>query len=318
MVAQIRVLRRQIQSTQSIKKITRAMELVAASRIGRARARAEEARPYAEEMIRVLTELASNSALDHPLLVTRKNTQRAAVLVVASDRGLCGGFNHNVLKAAEELRSMLREQGKQPVLYVIGRKGVKYYKFRHTAVATAWTGFSEQPSYTDAVVAARVLVAAFMAGHDDEFEGVDELHLVYTQFQNMAIQTPRARRMAPLQIEYAADGTVHEASEGLSPERSAPRPGLKRVYTFEPDANSLFHNLLPRYIGARLYAALLESAASESAHRQRSMKAATDNANEMISALALEANRARQDRITEDILEVANGAEALRSSAHGD
>src|SRR6201991_4509413 len=174
MAAQIRVLRRRIRSTQSIKKITRAMELIATSRIAKARARVEEAKPYAEEMTAVLTELASNSALDHPLLVERENPRRAAVLVVTSDRGQAGGYNANVLKEAEQLQQLLREQGKEPVLYVIGRKGVNYYRFRRRKVVASWTGFSEQPRYADAAEAARTLVAAFMAGVDETAEGAGE------------------------------------------------------------------------------------------------------------------------------------------------
>jgi F-type H+-transporting ATPase subunit gamma len=300
MAAQIRVLRRRIRSTQSIKKITRAMELIATSRIMKARARVDAARPYAEQITAVLTELANNSALDHPLLVEREQPKRAAVLVVTSDRGQCGGYNVNVLKEAEQLQQLLREQGKEPVLYVIGRKGVSYYRFRRRKVEQAWTGFSEQPAYANAAEAARTLVEAFIAGADDTGEdgvqGVDELHLVYTQFKNMVTQTPQARRMAPLEVEYGA-------IEPVNP-----------LYTFEPDADTLFDALLPKYIGARLFAALLEAAASESAARQRAMKAATDNANELIRTLTLEANQARQAQITQEISEIVGGADALVSA----
>lgn len=311
MAAQIRVLRRRIKSTQSIKKITRAMELIATSRIAKARARVQEAKPYAEQMTAVLTELASNSALDHPLLVERAEPKRAAVLVVTSDRGQAGGYNGNVLREAEQLQSLLREQGKEPVLYVIGRKGVNYYRFRRRPVAASWTGFSEQPTYADAAEAARVLVAAFMAGAGDKgedeaaeiagapaesVEAVDELHLVYTQFRNMVTQTPQARRMAPMDVEYT------ETTE------------VRPLYEFEPDADTLFDALLPKYIGARLFAALLESAASESANRQRAMKAATDNANELIRTLTLQSNQARQAQITQEISEIVGGADALVST----
>jgi F-type H+-transporting ATPase subunit gamma len=297
MAAQIRVLRRRIRSTQSIKKITRAMELIATSRIVKARARVQESRPYAEQITAVLTELASNSALDHPLLVERENPQRAAVLVVTSDRGQCGGYNNNVLKEAEALYSLLREEGKEPVIYVIGRKGVNYYRFRNREVRESWTGFSEQPSYANAAEAARTLVEAFMADADDE-NSVDELHLVYTQFKNMVTQTPQARRMAPMVVEYVEDDS--SSSEGIQP-----------LYEFEPDPDALFDALLPKYIGARLFSALLESAASESANRQRAMKAATDNANELIRNLTLESNQARQAQITQEISEIVGGANAL-------
>src|SRR5919109_3870201 len=216
MAAQIRVLRRRIRSTQSIKKITRAMELIATSRIMKARARVEASRPYAEQITAVLSELATHSALDHPLLVEREQPKRAAVLVVTSDRGQCGGYNINVLKEAEQLQQLLREQGKEPVLYIIGRKGVGYYRFRRRPVEQAWTGFSEQPVYANAAEIARTLVDAFMAGSDDTGDGVrgvDELHLVFTQFKNMVTQTPQARRMAPLEVEYAVDTVAAPGGE---------------------------------------------------------------------------------------------------------
>src|SRR5882757_924627 len=310
MAAQIRVLRRRIRSTQSIKKITRAMELIATSRIAKARARVQASKPYAEEMTRVLTELANNSALDHPLLVERENPRRAAILVVTSDRGQCGGYNANVLKAARELEELLRQEGKDVVRYVVGRKGVSNYRFRRRPVEASWTGFSEQPNYIDAKTAADTLVASFMAGGDDTAEGpgedgvlgVDELHLVYTEFKNMVTQIPRAHRLAPIEVEYS-DGDTAE---------SAPRS--ERAYAFEPDPETLFDALLPKYVSARLFAALLESAASESAARQRAMKAATDNANDLIKSLTLEANQARQAQITQEISEIVGGADALVSA----
>ena len=323
MAAQLRVLRRRIRSTQSIKKITRAMELIATSRIAKARARVEASRPYAEQITAVLSELATHSALDHPLLVERENPRRAAVLVITSDRGQCGGYNINVLKEAEQLQQLLREQGKEPVLYVVGRKGVSYYRFRRRPLEQAWTGFSEQPAYENAAEVARTLVEAFMTGSDDTGDGpgadgvagVDELHIVYTQFKNMVTQTPQARRMAPLEVEYAVDTVAAPGGEVEERREGTPAAGEARaLYEFEPDADALFDALLPKYIGARLYAALLEAAASESAARQRAMKAATDNANELIRTLTLEANQARQAQITQEISEIVGGADALVSA----
>jgi F-type H+-transporting ATPase subunit gamma len=283
----------------------------------KARARVDASRPYAEQITAVLTELANNSALDHPLLVEREQPKRAAVLVVTSDRGQCGGYNVNVLKEAEQLQQLLREQGKEPVLYVIGRKGVSYYKFRRRKVEQSWTGFSEQPTYADAAEAARVLVEAFMEGTgEDGAQGVDELHLVYTQFKNMVTQVPQARRMAPLEVEYEAD-TVGAPGGEIEERREAAQQSageVKPLYEFEPSPDSLFDALLPKYIGARLFAALLEAAASESANRQRAMKAATDNANELIRTLTLEANQARQAQITQEISEIVGGADALVSA----
>jgi len=295
MGAQMRVYRQRVRTVQATKKITRAMELIATSRIAKARARVDESRPYAEQITAVLTQLAQRAALDHPLLVERENTKKAAVLVVTSDRGQAGGYNTNVLREAEALLNLLREQGKEPVVYVVGRKGVNYYRFRNREVKESWTGFSEQPTYPDAAKAARTLVEAFMADSDDE-NSVDELHLVYTQFKNMVTQTPQARRMAPMVVEYVED----EPSGGIQP-----------LYEFEPDPDALFDALLPKYIGARLFSALLESAASESANRQRAMKAATDNANELIRNLTLESNQARQAQITQEISEIVGGANAL-------
>lgn len=327
MAAQLRMLRRRIRSTQSIKKITRAMELIATSRIAKARAQMEAARPYAQQITRVLEELANAAALDHPLLVEHQTTGRAAVLIITSDRGQAGAYNANVLREAEQLRQLLRDQGKEPLVYVIGRKGVNYYAFRRRPIAASWTGFSEKPTYADAARVARTLVGAFLAGAGErgaeaaaeltglpaaEIVGVDELHLVYTQFHNMVSQTPQVRRMAPIEVEYV-DGSA--ASTGANGERAGERSrGPRSLYTFEPDPDTLFDALLPKYISARLYAALLESAASESASRQRAMKAATDNANELIRSLTLQANQARQAQITQEISEIVGGADALVSA----
>jgi len=294
MAAQLRVLRRRIRSVQQTKKITRAMELIATSRIAKAQARVNAAKPYADEITKVLSELASTARLDNPLLVERDNPRRAAVLVVTSDRGLCGGYNSNVIKRAEELAALLRSEGKQPVLYVIGRKGVNFYRFRQRPMADSWTGVSEQPHYVNAVEAGEALVEAFQSGGDDS--GVDELHVVYTQFISMLSQTPVAKRVAPMDVEY-------EESKG-------PRP----LYEFEPDEDTLLAALLPKYINTRLFAALLEAAASESAARRRAMKAATDNANDLIKALTREMNQARQAQITQEISEIVGGSDALAAA----
>jgi F-type H+-transporting ATPase subunit gamma len=322
MAAQLRVLRRRIRSIQSTKKITKAMELIATSRIARAQARVEASRPYASEITKVLSELASAAGtLDNPLLVERENPTRAAMLVVTSDRGLCGGHNANLIRAAEELHALLREEGKSVALYLIGRKGVSYYTFRQRPIEQSWTGFSEQPSYSDAAAAGNVLVRAFLAGaaepgssdpgSGEAVPGVDELHIVYTEFQSMLTQTPRARRIAPLVIEYVdenAAGSEHHA--GQRPRSDSPTP----LYEFEPDADELLAHLLPKYINTRIYAALLDAAASEQAARRQAMKAATDNATDLIQDLTREANRARQGLITQEISEIVGGAEALSAA----
>lgn len=306
MAATLRELRGRIRSAGSIKKITKAQELIATSRIGRAQNRLETARPYAVEITRLLTTLAAEAALDHPLLVERSEPKRAGVLVVSSDRGLCGGYNANVFRRAEELFSLLRSEGKDPVLYVVGRKALAYYSFRNWTVTDSWTGFSEQPTYENAATIASTLVEAFLAGVDDDGDypgtdgvlGVDELHIVSTDFRSMLSQSAEARRIAPMLVEYVGEET-----------------GPKTLYSFEPDATMLFDSLLPRYLTTRVFAALLDSAASELASRQRAMKSATDNADDLIKALTLEANRERQAQITQEISEIVGGANALADAA---
>jgi F-type H+-transporting ATPase subunit gamma len=300
MAATLRELRGRIRSAGSIKKITKAQEMIATSRIGKAQARLQEARPYAAEITRMLTTLAAEAALDHPLLVEHSEPKRAGVLVVSSDRGLCGAYNSSVFRRAEELFSLLRRDGKTPVLYTVGRKALGYYKFRNWDIVESWTGFSERPSYEDAAKIAETLVTAFMAGAEGEQDGpagVDELHIVYTEFKSMMSQSAEAHRIAPMVVEYVED------------------PGPFTLYSFEPDATTLFESLLPRYLTTRVYAALLESAASELASRQRAMKSASDNADDLIKALTLEANRERQAQITQEISEIVGGANALAEAA---
>ena len=302
MAATLRELRGRIRSAGSIKKITKAQELIATSRIAKAQSRLQAARPYADEITQMLTTLAGEAALDHPLLVERAEPKRAAVLVVSSDRGLCGAYNSSVFRRSEELFSLLRSEGKTPVLYTVGRKASNYYTFRNWTITESWTGFSEQPTYDKAAEIGSTLVDSFMSGsggndedqRSDNGEGVDELHIVYTEFKSMLSQSTEARRMAPMVVEYIDEPDV-------------PRT----LYSFEPDATTLFDALLPRYVTTRVYAALLESAASELASRQRAMKSATDNADDLIKALTLEANRERQAQITQEISEIVGGANAL-------
>jgi F-type H+-transporting ATPase subunit gamma len=300
MAATLRELRGRIRSAGSIKKITKAQEMIATSRIGKAQARLQAARPYAAEITKMLTTLAAEAALDHPLLVEHAEPKRAGVLVVSSDRGLCGAYNSSAFRRAEELFSLLRRDGKTPVLYTVGRKALGYYTFRNWDIVESWTGFSERPSYEDAAKIAETLVTAFMAGAEGEQDGpagVDELHIVYTEFKSMMSQSAEAHRIAPMVVEYVED------------------PGPFTLYSFEPDATTLFGSLLPRYLTTRVYAALLESAASELASRQRAMKSASDNADDLIKALTLEANRERQAQITQEISEIVGGANALADAA---
>jgi F-type H+-transporting ATPase subunit gamma len=307
MAGTLRVLRRRIRAVSQTKQITKAMELVATSRIAKAQQRVEAALPYTNELTRALSALASNSNTDHPLLAERENPRRAAILVITSDRGLAGAYSSNALRTANGLESLLREEGKEPVRYVIGRKGSAYYRFRQREVAREWTGFSEQPAFTDAREVGSTLVNSFLAGVDDTGEdgggdgvvGVDEIHIVYTEFKSMLSQNPTAKRIAPLVVEESEE----EAPEGYLP-----------AYEFEPEPAELLGALLPKYVNARIYAALLESAASESASRRRAMKSATDNAEELIKTYTREANQARQGEITQEISEIVGGADALAAA----
>jgi len=307
MAATLRELRGRIRSAGSIKKITKAQEMIATSRIGRAQARLESARPYAFQITAMLLTLSAEAALDHPLLVEREEPKRAGVLVVSSDRGLCGAYNSSIFRRSEELFSLLREEGKTPVLYTVGRKALNYFKFRNWDVTESWTGFSEQPQYENAAEIGSTLVDTFMKGAGDnqdqqseDGEGVDELHIVYSEFKSMMSQTAVAHRIAPLVVEY-----VEEDQD------------LHTLYSFEPDATTLFDALLPRYLTTRVYTALLESAASELASRQRAMKSATDNADDLIKELTLMANRERQAQITQEISEIVGGANALADADAG-
>jgi F-type H+-transporting ATPase subunit gamma len=305
-MASIRELRSRIRSVQSTKKITKAQELIATSRITKAQARVAAAKPYSQEMTAVLSELASGAGtLDHPLLVARENPKRAAVLVITSDRGMCGGYNSNVLRETRQLLELLEDEGKETVLFITGQKGLGFFSFRGIPVAGSWTGFSQQPEYENAAAATDLLVDLFVAGSGTEIEGldgetiegVDELHLVYTKFVSMLNQSPEVRRIAPLVVSES-----DENDESSSPARN---------YAFEPGADTLLSALLPKYVATRVYAALLDSSASESAARRTAMKAATDNAEELVTNLSREANQLRQAQITQEISEIVGGANAL-------
>ncbi|MDQ6648521.1 MAG: F0F1 ATP synthase subunit gamma [Actinomycetota bacterium] len=291
-----RVYKRRIKSVQNTKKITRAMELIAASRIQKAQQRVAASKPYADEITRVISAVASQTNIEHPLVTEKENPDRAAVLLVSSDRGLAGAYNANVFRTGEELQSLLRKEGKTPVPYVIGRKAASYYRFRGREVGDTWTGFSEKPGYDDAKEVADALIGAFVAPVDEG--GVDEIHIIYTEFENAASQKTVAKRVLPLVVEE----TDEEPPDGPLPQ-----------YEFEPAAEQLLDALLPRYVETRVFAALLESAASESAARRRAMKAASDNADDLTKALTRAANAARQAEITQEIMEIVGGAEALAS-----
>ena len=294
MGAALRVYRRRIRSVQSTKKITRAMELIAASRIVKAQQRVNAAQPYTRQITRVISALASQSTVDHPLVTEKPDPSRAAVLLVTSDRGLAGGYNANAIKQAAQLEETLRREGKTAVNYLVGRKAVGFYRFRGRDIAQSWTGFSEQPTYDAAKEVADALIEAFLRESDDG--GVDEIHVVHTEYVSALTQRPVANRVLPLVVE-----------ESDAPPPDGPLP----LYEFEPSPEALLNSLLPRYVETRVYAALLESAASESASRRRAMKSATDNADELIKSLTRAANSARQAEITQEISEIVGGAAAL-------
>ena len=293
MGAQLRVYRRRIRSVQSTQKITRAQELIATSRIVKAQARVEQSRPYTRQLTAAIENIASQTDIAHPLVEERAAPDNVAVLVVSSDRGLAGAHNANVFRKTEQLLSTLRDEGKDPQLYVVGRRGVSYLRFRDRPIVEAWTGFSEQPRYEDAKAVADTLITAFI---DHE---VDEIHAVYTDYISALNQRASARRLLPLVIEDSDEPSPH-----------GPLP----LYIFEPSAQEVLDALLPRYVESRVFTALLESGASELAARRRAMKAATDNADELIKTLTIAANQARQSEITQEIMEIVGGAEALQKT----
>jgi F-type H+-transporting ATPase subunit gamma len=293
MAAQLRVVRRRIRTVQSTQKITRAFELISASRVLRAQQQVEASRPYTNLITHALTSVASTEVtVSHALLESRAEIKAAGVLVITSDRGLAGPYNANVLRTAGELMARLQADGVEPRLYVTGRKGVAYYRFRRRELADSWIGLADRPEYDDAKQVADTMLQAFL---DHE---VDDLHIVFTDFVTAGTQRAVARRIIPLVVEETTE---------RPPE---PIP----MYIYEPDAQGVLDALLPRYVEARVFTAMLESAASEHAARRRAMKAATDNANELIEDLTREYNQARQAEITQEIMEIVGGAEALQTT----
>jgi F-type H+-transporting ATPase subunit gamma len=291
MGAKLRIVRRRIRSVQSTMKITRAMELIATSRILKAQQRVEAARPYAERLTAAIADVASRATnLTHPLLQDRADRKSAGVFVVTSDRGLAGAYSSSILRRAEELFSLLRSEGKEIKLFVAGRKGLSYYRFRNRPIEESWTGFSETPTYDDAKRIADMLIERYDAGE------IDEIHGVFTDFVSVARQRPVARRFVPMVVEV-----IERVERGPTAD-----------YIFEPEPEALLSALLPRYVETRVFNALLESAAAENAARRRAMSAATENAEELTKVLTRVANQARQTEITTEIMEIVGGAEALR------
>jgi F-type H+-transporting ATPase subunit gamma len=301
MGAQLRAVRQRIRSVQSIAQITRAQELIAASRIIKAQQRVRDASPYARELTQAVEAVVSQSGqIDHPLVREPEHPQRAAILVLTSDRGFAGGYNSNVLRAAQGLRGLLSGQGVEPVTYVSGVKGITWHRFRGLDMAQTWSGFSEAPRSANAHEITAALFDAFNRPAEDG--GVDEIHIVYTEFVSMLTQNAVARRVVPLVIEDTTE-----------PLPGGPVP----LYEFEPSPQAVLDALLPWYVESRIYQALLEAAAAEIAARRRAMKSATDNANELLEQFTREANKARQAEITQEISEIVGGADALAESVAG-
>jgi F-type H+-transporting ATPase subunit gamma len=299
MAGSLREYRAKIRATESTKKITRAMELIAASRIIKAQDRAQKAAPYAREITRAVTAVATYSDVDHPLTTERENPQRAAVLVVTSDRGLAGAYSSSVLKASERLHEKLHSEGKEVDWYVAGRKGVAYFTFRRRDMKETWSGFSERPDFHNAEEIGNALVSAFV----EEDGGVDEVHVVFTRFRSMLVQEPSDIRMLPLEVVESEDTPAeHE---------------ILPLFEFEPNPSAVLDALLPRYVNSRIYFCLLQSAASELAARQSAMKSATDNAQDLIEQYTRIANQARQAGITQEISEIVGGANALADATAG-
>ncbi|WP_030768911.1 F0F1 ATP synthase subunit gamma [Streptomyces sp. NRRL F-2664] len=302
MGAQLRVYKRRIRAITATKKITKAMEMIAASRIVKAQRKVAASMPYATELTRAVTAVATGSNTKHALTTEVEAPTRAAVLLITSDRGLAGGYSSNAIKQAERLSERLRAEGKEVDSYIVGRKGVAYYGFRERKVTDSWTGFTDSPAYADAKRVAEPLIEAIQL--ETAEGGVDELHIVYTEFVSMMTQNAVDGRMLPLSLEKAAE------EDGAKGE-------ILPLFEFEPSAEDVLDALLPRYVESRIYNALLQSAASEHAARRRAMKSATDNAGDLIKSLSRLANAARQAEITQEISEIVGGASAMADATAG-
>ncbi len=292
MPANLRELRERNRSVRTTQKITRAMELIAASRITKAQAAALSSVPYTRELNRAVAAVASYSDVSHPLTTEVTTPKRSAILVITSDRGLAGPYSSNVIKQAERLTQTLLDEGREVVTYMTGRKGIAYYQFRGRPIAKSWAGFSDKPTYADSDAVADELIDRFLSDRDEG--GVDEIQVVYTRFESMLIQEPRVRRVLPLHVVRG-----EKTGEAMP------------LYEFEPDAETVLDTLLPLYVRNRIHFYFMQSAAAELASKQKAMKSATDNAQQLIEDLTREINQARQAQITQEITEIVGGASAL-------
>ncbi|WP_407837201.1 F0F1 ATP synthase subunit gamma [Streptomyces sp. DSM 116496] len=302
MGAQLRVYKRRIRAITATKKITKAMEMIAASRIVKAQRKVAASMPYATELTRAVTAVATGSNTKHALTTEVEAPVRAAIVLITSDRGLAGGYSSNAIKQAERLTERLRGEGKEVDTYIVGRKGVAYYGFRERKVTESWTGFTDSPAYADAKRVAAPLIEAIQTATAEG--GVDELHIVFTEFVSMMTQNAVDGRMLPLSLDKV------EEEDGAKGE-------ILPLFDFEPSAEDVLDALLPRYVESRIYNALLQSAASEHAARRRAMKSATDNAGDLIKSLSRLANAARQAEITQEISEIVGGASAMADATAG-
>jgi len=297
MGAQLRVYRQKIRSAQTTKKITRAMELISASRIQKAQARVAASTPYSRAITRAVSAVATYSNVEHVLTTEPEKVERAAILLFTSDRGLAGAFNSQVIREAGELASLLQSQGKEVVYYLVGRKAVAYFQFRRRSAERTWIGGTDNPEFEAAQEIAETLLDAFMRPAEEG--GVDEIHIVYNRFVSMLTQTPEVVRLLPLEV---VEG-VEEPDAKVLP-----------LYEFEPDADTVLDALLPVYIESRIFNAMLQSAAAKHAATQKAMKSASDNADKLITEYTRLANNARQSEITQQISEIVGGADALAAS----
>ncbi|GGN77291.1 ATP synthase gamma chain [Streptomyces albiflavescens] len=302
MGAQLRVYKRRIRSVTATKKITKAMEMIAASRVVKAQRKVAASAPYATELTRAVTAVGTGSNTKHPLTTEAETATRSAVLLLTSDRGLAGAFNSNAIKEAELLTARLEAEGKEVDTYIVGRRGLAHYNFRELKVVESWSGFTDEPAYADAKKVAAPLIEAIEK--DTAAGGVDELHIVYTEFVSMMTQTAVDGRLLPLRLEEVA-------------EEPSTKGEILPLFEFEPSAEDVLDALLPRYVESRIYNALLQSAASKHAATRRAMKSATDNAGDLITSLSRLANAARQAEITQEISEIVGGSAALADATAG-
>ena len=299
MGAQLRIYRRRMRSVKATKKITRAMELISASRIVKAQQRVHASSPYSTELTNAVRAVALSSNTSHPLTSAALNPKQAAVLIITADRGMAGAYSNAAIKEGDLLISTLKARGLSVDAYLVGRKAVNFYRFRDRAIAASWTGFSDNPTFENAREVSAALITAFLS-ETDTAGGVDELYVIYTRFRSMILQEPISDILLPLTNDSDSKNEMNSSA-----------------YEFEASAESVLNALLPRYVEARIFNAMLQSAASEHAARRRAMKSATDNADELIKSLTRLANAARQAEITQEISEIVGGADALASASAG-